>query len=539
MKKLLITTLIISLLTACVDEIDDLTFETFKPGISFPLGQLSMTASTLTQLGDSLELRIGESNVLEFVYEKEILNNLLDDRFTVGDQNFSDDIPFSSFLFTAGATDEVKISQFDSFTITNSDLTESPPELTLVILKQGAISVAQTKDFSHIVETIISFPKITKDGQPLTLTVTDTESVSENLTGYELDMTGADGNQVNTIDYEISTTVTESGTSTTGTINFDFSMFSLQSRYLEGDFFTYAFDEVNAEFDLGLPQDAVPDNIRFTNPRVVLFVENSSGMEYGLDISDISVVEENDDTLQVTGSYRSETALVERAPQLGETLASEYTIDNSNADNLVELFSNVPKSAFFRGLATVNPNGTPPGGNFISDDSRMIVNAEIILPLEGYANNYAINDTINDIDLLFDEDGVVSMDNINLRFQTENSFPFDLGLQVYFLDSTQQQNVIDSLYDEQDGLLILTSGTVDGTGIVISSTTKTSDAILTNEEYEKIKFAKSIQIKASILTSGADQNPSQSVKFTNENALSIKIGVTGNAVVDLNKIDNN
>lgn len=538
MKKLIVTTLILSIFAACVHEIDDLNFETFKPGISFPLGQISMTASTLTQLGDSLELRIGESNVLEFVYEQEILNNLLDDRFTVDDQNFSDDIPFSSFLFTAGATDEVKIAQFDSFNITNSDLTGSAPDLTLAILKQGTISVAQTKDFSHIVETIISFPKITKDGQSLTLTVTNTESVTENLNGYELDMTGADGNQVNTIDYEISTTVTESGSSITGTINFDFSMFSLKSRYLEGDFFTYGFDEVNAEFDLGLPQDAVPDNIRFTNPRVVLIVDNSSGMEYGLDINDISVVEENDDTLQVTGSYRSETALVERASQLGETLTSEYTIDNNNADNLVKLFSNVPKSAFFKGLATVNPNGTPPEGNFISDESRMIVNSEIILPLEGYANNYAINDTINDIDLLFDDDGVVSMDNINLRFQTENSFPFDLGLQVYFLDSTAQQNVIDSLYDGQDDL-ILTSGMVDGAGIVISSTTKTTDTILTDEKYEKVKFATAIQIKASILTSGADQNPPQSVKFTNENTLSIKIGVTGNAVVDLNKIDDN
>jgi hypothetical protein len=535
MKKLLAITLITSIFIACVNEIDDLTFETFKPGISFPLGQLSMTANTLTQLGDSLEVRLAESNVLEFVYEVEVLDALLDDRFSIGDQQFSDDIPFNSFLFTAGETDEVKLSQFDSFALTNSDLTGSTPTLTLALLKQGNISVIQGKDFSHIVETTILFPKITKDGQPLTISVTDNESAMEDLDGYEIDMTGVDGNQVNTIDYEISTIVTESGSSTTGTINFEFSMSSLEFSYLEGDFLSYAFDEVNAEFDLGIPEDVVPDNIRFTNPRVILMVGNSSGMEYGLDITDISVIEENDEVLQVTGSYRSETVLVARAPQLGETLIVDYTIDNNNADNLVELFSNVPKSAFFRGVATANPNGVPEGGNFISDDSRMTVDAEMILPLEGFANNYAINDTIKDIDLLFDDDGVVSLDNIDLRFQTENSFPFDLNLQLYFLDSTQQQNVIDSLFIGQEDRLIIQSGNVDDSGLVTSSNTKMTDAILTQEKYEKVKYAKSIRIKASILTSGADQNPPKTVRFTSDNALSISIGVTGNAVVDLNK----
>lgn len=538
MKKIIMITLVIGVLTACVREIDDLNFTVFKPGVSFPLGQISMTASTLTQIGDSLDVREGEAQVIEFFYKTEVLDALLGDRFTFGDQAFSNDIPFTSFLFTAGETDKVKFSQFDSFNISNIDLTGTTPELTRVTLKEGSITIDQSKDFSHEVETTITFPKLTKSGQSLKLRVINNQLAREDLNGYELDLTGTTGDEVNTIDYELSTIVTESGSSTVGTINFDFNISSMRFRSLEGNFFTYEFDQVNAEFDLNLPQEDVPDNVRFTNPVVKLIVDNSSGIEYGLDITEISVVEENNDILQVTGSYKAETAIVSPARLRGETTTSEYFIDNSNTDNLSELISIIPESAFFSGVAIANPNGTPPEGNFITDESRMVVSAEIILPLEGYANNYAINETINDVDLEFDDEGVVSLDNINLRFQSENSFPFDVRLQAYFLDATEQQVVIDSLYLEAEDQLIISSGVVNSEGIVTESTTKVANVTLTQEKYEKVKLAKAIRIKASILTSGADQNPRQSVKFTTDNSLSIGLGVSGNAVVDLNKIDN-
>lgn len=537
MKNILATLLIVSVIVGCVHEIDDLTFTTLKPSISFPLGKISMNAGKLTQLGDSVNVRQGESNVIELYYEAEMLNTTLDDRFTINDQSFTDEIPFSSFLFTAGQTNEVKLSAYNSFSISNSDLPDPAPELTLVELKGGNISITQSKDFSHEVETVITLPKLTKDGEPLTLTVLNNAVVSEDLNGYELDLTGASGTEVNVIDYEISTMVTESGSSTLGTISFSFNMGSMKFSYFEGNFLQYVFDEISTEFDLGLPENEVPDNIRFTNPRIKLIANNSSGIDYELDITEVSVIENNGDTLAITGTYDDEAFILQRADQRGETISSEHVISNDNTDNLSELFSNIPVGAYSRGVVSANPNGVLPQGNFVSDDSRVVINAEITLPLEGYANNYAINDTIKNIDLEFDDDGVINLDHINMRFKIENSFPFDVRLQLYFLEENNE--VIDSLFIGIDDSSIIPAGTIDESGLVTSSNSKISDVVLSHEKYEKVKFAKSIRIKASLLTTGVDQNPPKTVKVTTDNNLSIDLGLSGNAIIDLNKLDNN
>jgi hypothetical protein len=541
MKKNLLIFLIISVVIGCVREIDDLSFTTFKPGISFPLGEFSMTADNLTQLGDSINVRTGSGNVIELFYEEEVLNTLMDDRFSIGAQSFNEEIPFSSFLFVAGETNEVKLSAYNSFKIDNADLPETSPELTLVRLKGGNITIEQRKDFSHEVETVISFPTLIKDGVPLMMTMTNSFIDSEDLNGYELDLSGTSGTEANTIDYELSTTVTESGNSAIGTISFSFNMNSMKFSYFEGDFGTYLFDDINADFDLGLPENDIPDNVGFTNPSVKLVVVNSSGIDYGLELRKVGVVEENGDSLTVTGTYDDEIFVLKGAQVEGESVTSEFEIGQNNTDNLAELFSNIPKGAYFTGGVSANPiiEGVARSDNFVGNDSRIVINAEITLPLEGYADNYAINDTINDIDLQFGDDGVVSLDNVNLRFQVENSFPFDVRLQVYFLDSTSQQSVIDSLFTDVLDQTIIPSGNVDASGLVTSSNIKNNDIILDQEKYEAVKLAKAIRVKASIFTPGADQNPRKTVKFTTDNFISIGLGLTGNAIIDPNQIVNN
>ncbi|MDH5474658.1 MAG: hypothetical protein OEX22_03095 [Cyclobacteriaceae bacterium] len=537
MKKIVIGFVLTAIMVGCVQDINDLTFEVIKPGISLPIGSFSIEANSLTKLGDSLQVREGEFNVIEFFYNTELLRSPLNDRFTIADQSFSDAIPFNAFVFVAGATNEVKVSEFNSFTISNVDLPTPVPEMTKLIFKGGTISVSQSKDFDHNVETVIKIPKLTKNGVPLSITLSNTMSVNEPLNLYEFDLTGPLGTSFNTIEYEISTTIRNTGTSTTGTLSLGFDMSSMLFSYVEGDFQTYPFDLFEGNFNLGLPSsNNIPDNIAFTNPSVELVIDNSAGIEFGLDIVEVSVTDADGIKSLITGTYDDQTIILQGASSPSTVATSSYSISNQNTDNFASLLSSIPSSAFFSGNASANPNGIPPQGNFITDSSEVVINANLTLPMEGYANNYALIDTLNNINLKLDKSGKVSIDEVNLRLQIENNFPFEIRTQLYFLDSANQQLVLDSLFTTVDEQRIFTSATVDGTGLVTSSSIETVDINIQNEKYERIKTTGSIKLVVYVLTSGANDSPSKSVKITTDNFLKLDIGLSATALIDPEKL---
>jgi len=537
-KTILLITLVVSVFS-CTRDIDNLTFTEITPAIQFPIGTFTLGADNLTQLGDSIQVREGDSRVIEFYYDTELLQAFLGDRFKIGDQTFSDQIPFNSFVFVGGETNEVKFSAYNSFTISNDDLPVEVPSMKKVIFKGGFINVNQSKNFDHRVETTISIPTLTKGGVPFSATLTNNNSKNEPLLGYELDLTGASGLKTNAMEYEISTTVKNTGTSNTGTISFAFQLAAMEFSYLGGDFNSYAFDAIEGDFDLGLPEIDVPENIGFTNPQVDLLMNNSAGMEIDLEILELSVTQQNGDKILVAGSFDDEPILIRAADLPGEFKTSEFSISNENTDNLATLFSAVPEFAFFRGTSTVNPNGPPTNGNFVTDSSELIVDAELVLPLEGYANNYAFVDTLRDVNLQIGEDGLVSFGSVDLRLQVENRFPFDVGLQLYFLDSTNQENVIDSLFTTLEEQKIFFSAEVDNTGLAIAPSNTTTDVGIDNELYEKIKFAKNIKLAISLLTSGADAQPQKTIRISANDYITVGIGISANAIIDLNKANSN
>jgi hypothetical protein len=522
---------------SCVDEVDDLNFTELRPGISIPIGKFTLSANALTKIGDSLQVREGDLSVIEFYYSIEVLRTLLNDRFTIGDQLFSESIPFSSFIFVGGTEDKVVVSEYNSFTISNSDLPSPAPSLKLAILKSGTFDISQSKDFDHDVQTTIEFPTLKKNGVPLSISLSNNQSTNELLSGYELDLSGELGNKTNTIEYRISTTISNTGVSSSGNISLDFSMANMEFSYLEGDFNTYSFEALEGNFNLGLPQNQIPDNIGFTNPTIELSIDNSAGVSFGLDINKTAVIEENGDSLFITGSFDDQMILVNPATVSGETVSSSFSISNANTDNLVQLISNIPESVYLRASTTANP-GISPFNNFITDTSEVVINANMILPMEGFADDYALEDTL-EFKLDIDESGLISLDEVILRLQIENSMPLSARIQLYFLDSTAQQNVIDSLFQTRQEQEIFPSGVVNSSGFVVSPTTITSDITIDSLKYEKIKYAEAIHLVVYLATPGANDNPRKSIVITTDNYFTLGIGLSATALIDPDNIDNN
>ena len=539
MKINITTWVVIAFLSvSCINRIDNLTFTPLTPGVAVPVGKFTLNADKLTQIGNSLMVQEGGQGVIELFYNTELLRAPLFDRLSIPNQAFSDNIPFTSFIFLGGVVNEVKLSQFNSFTISNIDLITPAPELEHVIFKAGTLSITQLKDFDHQLITTISFPTLKKDGVPIEIILNDNTPVAPTtLNLADLDLTGVSGTSFNTIDYKISVVVRKTGVDVTGNVAIDFSMSNLEFSFIKGDFKTYAFSEVANTFSLGLPQSNFPDNIAFTNPSVEIGVLNSSGIEYGLDINELSITKPDNSVVLITGTYDDATLLVAPSTFPGEIVQSDFLINNVNTENLIPLLNDIPSSVFFKGLATANPNGAPIGLNFVTDTSELVVNAKLVLPLEGYVNGYALTDTIK-AKLNIDTTGVFSLENINLRLQVENNFPFTIGLQMYFLDAIDSTIILDSLFLTKADQEIFPAAQVDNSGLVIAPTSLTSDISIDHDKYERIKDAGSTVLVATLSTPGAADTPQKSVRIATSNYLTLGLGISAQAYVDPNAITN-
>ena len=427
--------------------------------------------------------------------------------------------------------------EYNSFIISNEDLSDPPPSLTQMVLKGGNLEIVQNKNYDHNTVTTVSFPTFTKDGVPLSVELNNVEAFSEDLTAYTIDLTGENGQKTNTIDYAINGRIEETGSSDTGTLTILFNMVNLQFSYLEGDFKTYPFENIQQTFDLRLPQNDFPNNIRFTDPKIDFHVLNSAGLPFSLNIKEISVIEETKNSKLITGSYQEETPTLAGAPNPREVIESTYEISNANTYNLIEFISDIPESVFFDGLITANPEGGSQISNFVTDSSRVEIGAELILPFTGYVNNYAITDTIRNVDLDF-SDGGITFENLNLRIISENAFPLNIAIQLYFIDSTEAQGdiVLDSLFDSMDRSLICPSANVDGQGVTVDPTTLLSDIEVDRVKYEKIKSTSKIKIVGRLLSPGADGTSPKNIKIIAENYLNVSLGVSAKTTVDPSKL---
>ncbi|MCB0494506.1 MAG: hypothetical protein KDC79_00095 [Cyclobacteriaceae bacterium] len=519
---------------ACVQKIDDLTIVPISAEVPLPIGRFTLKADKLTKIGDSLNVEENSEGIIQLYYDSEVLRATLFDRLTIPDQTFNESVPFSSFAFMGGTDSKVKVSRYNSFTINNVDLLSPPPKLDSVIFKGGSLKVSQFKNFDHNLVSTIKFLTFYKDGSPISVVLNNNGSTTVPLAGAKLGLKGVSGTTTNTIDYEITSVVSDTGSDTQGTVSVSVSMESMEFSFMKGDFSTYAFDHVSSTYETNLPESEFPDNVAFTNPIVNVAVLNSSGIPFGLDISELSVKKSDGSIEQVTGSFDDDTYDVAEAQDPGETAESDFTIDKNNTDNFIDLLNEIPQEVNFNGDLTANPSGTPVTGNFVTDSSEIVVNTRFILPLEGYANEYVLTDTV-DAKLVIEDETIIP-ESINFRLQGENAFPMLIALQLYFLDSLDNSVVLDSLFLTNEEQQLFPAGEVDNEGLVVAPTFMTSDVLIDNEKYERIKGTGSIKIAAYVSTTGADSNPPESIKISIDDYFTVGIGVMIKAKIDLNNL---
>jgi len=146
------------------------------------------------------------------------------------------------------------------------------------------------------------------------------------------------------------------------------------------------------------------------------------------------------------------------------------------------------------------------------------VDAELELPLEGYAYGFTFSDTIP---FTFSEtiENIENIESLMIRINVDNGFPVELLSQVIFLDSN---NV--TLFDLMDAPEnVIESALIDANGRVNQNTLKITDININETKIEQISEARYIVVNA--VSQSLDGNNGTVVEFYDDYKLNVKIGM--------------
>ncbi len=286
----------------------------------------------------------------------------------------------------------------------------------------------------------------------------------------------------------------------------------LRYSYAEGYLGRYIFalesDSMVLDF-FDLWQDG---GLYFQQPSLELRIANTAGVPIRLRAGKL-------DAVSASGTISILTPTLDQGiplayPSLSEVGQTRYTtvrIDHSNSDLPAALAANPHAFAFdFEAVAfEEDPSQT----GFITENSAIDVALTARLPLYASVESIGIRDTfemkLEDVDQL---------SSAGFRMITENGFPMDIAVQVYFLDA--QYEVIDSLQSGKG--IALSAAAVDATGRATTPAEDIQEVQVESHRLDALKHAAWISYRASI---ASPQGGSVPVRLYDHYELAIKLGI--------------
>lgn len=399
-----------------------------------------------------------------------------------------------------------------------------------VVFKSGNLEVRFSSDipFPHSVELVL--PNFTSAGQPLRHTYVlpagpVLASHTFALSGVRASLT-AQG-QRNRFAYQLRTTGSYPSSAgvaassfTAGAFVFGTPAFSL----IRGFFGQVTVPISESAVSIGLFGNVKAGDIVITNPSIQFLLRNSFGFPVSVLVNPISVVSNELGTIPVTGPFFGSPVAI-AFPLISQIGSSDTTrvLVNALNSNIVNVFSSAPRRLNYGlQLSTNDPN--PNADHFITDTSVIKVDARVTLPAEGLIRIFNLADTF-DLSL---EDAGIDEKNLRqalLRVYMQNSFPMDVDVQIYFLDSGITP--IDSLLNTE--ARVITSGLTNANGIVTTPTTRITDIIITPVKFAALKKAKRIVVSGRVKTTN---NGNQIIKIYNDSRLVVRLGLQADLIFE-------
>lgn len=520
--------LIFTGLFSCIKrDLDKVTLDPWEPSLAVP-----MIHATLTIKDIATKVDIDDLNVIEnadglyiLLYRDTIYSDPAESIIKLPDQAYSRHYGLT-------LSENIAVNNGEPVTKEDSESetfdTENSEELTSILFKDGQLNWSLVSEFPHDMLIRFQIPKLTRNGIPYSGEVTIDESsnrsisLSENLAGYTMDLTGNNGNLVNTFDWEIEITVTSTGNFSIGNeaLQITATLTNLKYAQLYGQFGTIGFPSYSGSVLIDVFDNDGQGQVIFHDPKIRMNIENTFGIPSGFIVHELHTQNTSGSIVPInsTGNLKKPGPNFINYPTLpGQSAETSYIIDNTNS-NIVDAFAPAPNQLRYSIQPSILSDSRT---NFVEDKSQVKAYLEAEFPMDGMVKYYSLQDTIYDISLP-DEDYIQS---VLLKIKTENSMPIDIHLQGYWLDVNG--NILDTLIiPEKD---IVSSGLVNQNGEVTQSSTEYVEVFYDRDHYNQIKGADRLMLEGTIVSTDQGNTP---VKFFSHNKLNLQISILVNAKVE-------
>jgi hypothetical protein len=479
-----------------------------SPKVSLPLFNTTLTVEDMLQAdGETGALQKNADHSYSLFYESEVQSDPVREYFPeLPNQQFSES--FSLGLNAPGftLTDTPPVTFEGSIPFDLNDLTIYDIESS-----QGILDITISSNYQHDVEVKATFPNIiSPTGEVLVLEFPllywngpGFSQQEVNLTGYRINL--FDGE----IGYKLEVSIVGSGQpiSSTEEIDFDFSLTGLDFEYLSGNF---SGIEVPVDADtLNIPalSGVIEGNVA-ANPKLSLTFSNSYGVPVAPDFSRLFIRRIDGTVVRLQDSpgyeFFSGNFTVPYLQARTNQAVTETYVVNDESSNIDEAFANIPSGlAYGFGFAL---NSGENDTSFVSATSQIGIDLGLEVPLEA-----GFDLTLEDsIDVSFSE--LEDVKELKMLLKTENDFPIDANLQVYFLDengSTIKDNDGEpiSLFEGEAKLLVAAEIINSTTGETIAANRDLPlSATIGQDKFEKIREATQLLVRANLNSVSEESN---------------------------------
>lgn len=433
-------------LASCVKEefdMDTVTATNWNPNVAAPLINSSLSLWDVMNDYDSTDLLVVDSNQFVYlVYEDTVYSESAENMIPVANQtmNYSDNL-------TLGTMTGDYVFDYDY----NFDFAlGGGMELDSMVLKAGTLSMAMNSDLSYPATIEMTIPGSTLNGAPFAVTFDYSGSGSNTTAPLSGGKFVFDNSVVNNrLAVHFKVTVHANGSANNATYaNFNMNLDGMAFRFLYGYLGQFNLSLNNDTIGIRVYNNNLTGTVNWEDPRLYINVFNGWGLPIRTTVDYMEAIRSNDPPASViiSGAGIPNPWDINYPTAVGSVSTSSFFLDKNNS-NIDAALNITPQRILALVSGATNPNGNVVK-NFVEDVSRMAVEARLELPFYGTAEGFVLQDTF---DISFGED-LSHVDWIMFKLYTNNMFPVDGTVQIYFCDSLN--NRLDSLLNPVDQALL-------------------------------------------------------------------------------------
>ncbi len=477
------------------EDLKKISSTAWNPNLAVPLAHAIFDVYDILAATDSSDLIIIDPNSGEIglIYSSEIgsfgsteivdLGNIVEN-ISINTINLN--IPTTPALFGTINSSNPQIIQLN---------TANGVEVHKVLFKTGTLNLHFESSVQQNLDVTITFPSLLDaNGNQIVRTINAIYSGTvPQVADLQIELTGLSGDftlsntTFNQMEIDVETTITGTGQPVFGAETFNFNVTSSNFSF-ENVIGYFGQQNVAQQADsvlIKIFQNATDGVFELQNPKIDFFIDNSFGFPVDIQLNNLKSINVNTNQIVPLG-LNNNIINVNPSTGFGQSANTNFQLNTSNTTNLSAVISPTPKYFFYEIDATANPQGNTGIPNFIEDDSKFTLRAEVNMPLDGFAYGFTISDTV---DFEFNQNTDL-IESIMFRLIADNGFPVQLGTQLRAVDANG--NTVFTIFDMPEN--VVEPAPVNANGIVSASRQKITDINLNDVQINQLKDVKKLII---------------------------------------------